>query len=100
MNGPSRTLIRCYPPPFDNLRANGQLFVRVSFGQLRAALSPTHHSTPSVYKHALFEVDHAARLVGGLRVVRHHEDRLVELAVQAVEQAEDFLSRRAVEIAG
>ena len=35
-----------------------------------------------------------------LRVVRDHDDRLAELAVQPVEQAQDLLAGRAVEVAG
>ena len=40
------------------------------------------------------------RLLGGLRIVRHHHDRLAELVVQPLEQAEDLLAGRAVEVAG
>jgi hypothetical protein len=35
----------------------------------------------------------AMRLLGRLRVVRHHDDRLAELAVEPLEQAEDLPGR-------
>src|SRR5262249_53340933 len=54
----------------------------------------------SVDQHAFFEMNQAMRLFSGLRVVRHHDDRLAELAVQAIEQAENFDGGDAVEIAG
>src|SRR5690242_12738976 len=36
----------------------------------------------SVDEQALFEMHHSMRLLGRLRVVRHHDDRLAELVVQ------------------
>ena len=35
-----------------------------------------------------------------MRVVRHHDDRLAVLAVQRLQQVEDFVARLAIEIAG
>src|SRR5690242_19928927 len=37
-------------------------------------------------EHALLEVQAPARALGGVRVVRHHHDRLLELAVEPLEQ--------------
>ena len=41
-----------------------------------------------------------ARASRRLGIVRDHDDRLAELAVEPVEQVEDLLRRRAVEVAG
>ena len=50
-------------------------------------------------EHALVEVDHAVGPRGRLRVVRHHDDRLAELLVQAPQQLEDLVARLRVEVA-
>ncbi len=42
----------------------------------------------------------AAGPPGGQRVVRDHDDRLLELAVEQLEQVEDLAGRGAVEVAG
>ena len=42
----------------------------------------------------------AARALGGVRIVRHHDDRLLELGVQPLQQSQDLLARLGVEIAG
>src|SRR5215831_2721810 len=52
------------------------------------------------HQHALFEVDQAMRLFGGLGIVRDHDDGLAELVVELFEEPEDLLGRRAIEIAG
>ncbi len=39
------------------------------------------------------------RLLGGLRVVRHHDDRLADLAVEPFEQQQDLLAGDPVEVA-
>ena len=56
----------------------------------RASRYATDRARPSG-QHALFEVDHPVRLLGGLRVVRHHHDRLADLPVQPLQQAENLL---------
>src|SRR6185437_4457688 len=50
----------------------------------------------SVDEHALLEMHHPMRLLRRFRVVCHHDDRLAELGVQPLEQAEDFLRGRAI----
>ena len=40
------------------------------------------------------------RLLGRLRIVRHHDDRLADFAVETLEQLQDLLGRRAIEVAG
>ena len=40
------------------------------------------------------------RALGGVRVVRHHDDGLLELPVEPLEQVEDLVGRLAVEVAG
>ena len=47
----------------------------------------------SVREHSLLEVDDPVRALRGLRIVRHHEDRLAEFVVQPLEQAEDLARR-------
>src|SRR6185503_2899766 len=51
-------------------------------------------------EHALLEMNEPVRLLRGLRIVRHHDDRLAQVVVQPLEQPEDLLGGRAVEIAG
>ena len=48
---------------------------------------------------AVLHADDPPGVAGDVRLVRHHDDRLPGV-VQLVEQAEDFLARAAVEIAG
>ena len=42
----------------------------------------------------------SAARVGGVRVVRDHHDRLVVIAIERLQQVEDFVSRLAIEVAG
>ena len=51
-------------------------------------------------QHALFQMHDAACFFRGFRIVRHHQDRLAELAIEPIEQRQYFLAGRAVEIAG
>src|SRR5438045_5415119 len=44
-------------------------------------------------QHALFEVENATRPLGGVRIVRHHDDRLLEFLIEAYEQVEDLVGR-------
>src|SRR5437867_889605 len=53
-----------------------------------------------VGQHALVEVDDPLGALGGVRIVGHHDDGLLELPVEPVEQLEDLLGRLAVEVAG
>src|SRR5262245_4902531 len=62
--------------------------------------SATNTTCRSIDQHALFEVDQAMRLLRRLRVVRDHDDRLVELDVEAVEQTQNLAAGRTIEIAG
>src|SRR6266566_2945439 len=48
---------------------------------------------------ALVEVPHQVRPLRGVRVVRHHQDRLLELPIQTLEQRQDLLRRLAVQVA-
>ena len=48
----------------------------------------------------LFQVQHAARPLGGVRIVRHHHDRLLEFLVEPLQQRQHFAGRLGVEIAG
>src|SRR5256712_4806821 len=48
---------------------------------------------------ALVQVAYQVRALGGVRVVRHHHDRLRELLVQPLEQRENLLGRFAVQVA-
>ena len=69
------------------------LHSRASFTECRGT-SPAVDSSPfSRY------MIRSARALGGAPVVRHHDDRLAELDVQPVHQAEDVLGRLAVEVA-
>src|SRR6185437_16725215 len=54
----------------------------------------------SIDEHALLEMHDPVCLLGRLRVVRHHDDRLAKLGVQPLEQAQDLLGGRAIEVAG
>ena len=49
---------------------------------------------------ALVEVQGVGRVFGGLRVVGDHDDGLAVVAVEQLQQAQDFLGRMAVEVAG
>src|SRR6266702_4382535 len=48
---------------------------------------------------ALVQVAYQVRALGGVRIVRHHHDGLLELLVQPLEQGQDLLGRLAVEVA-
>src|ERR1044071_3880553 len=48
---------------------------------------------------ALVEVPYQVRPLGSVRVVRHHQDRLLVLPIQTLEQRQDLLRRLAVQIA-
>ena len=39
-------------------------------------------------------------MVGGLRIMGHHDDGLAELSMQRLKQRQDLIGRRSVEIAG
>src|SRR5262245_41969239 len=54
----------------------------------------------SVGQHALVEVQHPAGALGGVRIVGDHDDGLLELAIEPLEQLEDLFPRLAVEVAG
>ena len=54
----------------------------------------------SVGKLALVQMHRARRAGRGVRIVRDHDDGLAVLAVERLEQAEDFVAGLAVEIAG
>ena len=47
----------------------------------------------------LLEMQHVLRARGGVRVVRHHDDRLALLLVQRLQQIENLIARFAVQIA-
>ena len=49
---------------------------------------------------ALLEVQRAPRALGGVRVVRDHDDRLAVLAVERLQQVEDLVAGLAIEVAG
>src|SRR5690349_15568565 len=49
---------------------------------------------------ALVHLQLAAGMVGGLGVMRDHQDGLLVLAVELLQQAQDFIGRGAVQIAG
>src|SRR4051794_14624250 len=66
---------------------------------LRAA-TPRRFIAPSRKEPALVEAPGDRRPLGRCRVVRHHQDRLLELAVQRLEQGQDLVGALAIEIAG
>src|SRR5262245_44607462 len=49
---------------------------------------------------ALLEMQQAGRALGGVRIVRHHHDRLLVFLVQPLQQREHFLRGFRVEVAG
>ena len=55
---------------------------------------------PPVDEHALLEVQRPLRARRGVRVVRHHHDRLAVLAVERLQQIEDLVAGLAIEVAG
>src|SRR5262245_43637167 len=80
-------------------------WVRIVRSLLRPRLTSTSLNRliappSSARQHALVEVELAARAFGRLRIVGHHDDGLLELAIQAVEQGQDLLARLAVEVPG
>src|SRR5262252_4278092 len=71
--------------------------VRIVRRLLRNRLTRTREnrfmSSPrrSVGQHALVEVQHPVGALGGVRIVGHHDDGLLELAVESLEQLQDLL---------
>src|SRR5205807_7756235 len=61
-------------------------------------LSPAPAAAASRRQHALLEMQDLPRLLGRVRVVCHHDDRLVEFVVQALQQPQDFLGGLLVEL--
>jgi hypothetical protein len=60
----------------------------------------TRAASDQVTSTPFFELDDAMRLLRGLRVVRHHHDRLAHFLVETREQMQDLLGRGAIEVAG
>ena len=60
------------------------------------------HATASacVTSDALVEVQRALGALRGVRIVRHHDDRLAVLAVERLQQVEDLVAGLAIEVAG
>ena len=58
------------------------------------------HATRLRHEDALLEVQRPLRARRGVRVVRHHDDGLVVIAVQGLEQVQDLVARLAIEVAG
>src|SRR5262245_1632947 len=54
----------------------------------------------SVGQHALVEMQHPVGALGGVRIVGDHDDRLLELLVEPLQQLQDLLARLAVEVPG
>ena len=51
-------------------------------------------------QHALLEVQRPLGALGGVRIVRDHDDRLAVLAVERLQQVEDLVAGLAIEVAG
>ena len=66
-------------------------------GELRRSSGSGHSFA---FELALLEMQHVLRARRGVRIVRHHDDRLALLLVQRLQQVEDLIARLAVEIAG
>jgi hypothetical protein len=49
-------------------------------------------------QHSLVEVHHLVRPIRRVRVVRHDQDRLVELGIEPPQQGEDLIRRFGVKI--
>src|SRR5690606_14237050 len=56
--------------------------------------------TNASHQVAVVEPPHGAGALRGSRVVRDHDDRLLELPIQALEQIQDLVGALAIEIAG
>ncbi len=63
------------------------------------ALVPSFSGGP-FHQRALLEVQRPRRPFGRVRIVRDHDDRLAVIAVQRLQQIEDFIAGLAVEVAG
>src|SRR5689334_21925344 len=79
--------------------------VRIVRRLLRPRFTSTSRKTlttspRSVGQHALVEMQDGLRALGRVRIVRDHDDRLLVLLVQALEQLQDLLARFAIEVAG
>src|SRR5262245_7795870 len=61
--------------------------------------SPTGFSPVSGREPALVQVVHGARALGRGRIVRDHDDGLVEFLVQLLEQLQDVVGAVAIEVA-
>ena len=53
-----------------------------------------------LHQRALFEMQRPPGPLGRVRVVRDHHDCLAVIAVQRLQQVEDFVARLAVQVAG
>ena len=53
-----------------------------------------------LHQHALLEVQRPPGALGGVRIVRDHDDGLAVLAVERLQQVEDLVAGLAIEIAG
>src|SRR5437870_13902071 len=69
------------------LRSSGKNFIAALHPGLRA-------------QHAFSETHDAAGARGGHRIARHHDDGLVQLAMEVVEQREDLARGFGVEVSG
>ena len=59
-----------------------------------------HACRASFHQHALVEVQRPLGALGGVRIVRDHDDRLAVIAVERLQQIEDLVAGLAIEIAG
>ena len=89
------------------LRVRIQVFAQVlqDVGQVLHGVTPDAGRRRLVpldgrHEHALLEVALDVRARGGARVVRDHHDRLLEVAVQRLQQVQDLLGALRVEVAG
>src|SRR5512146_1048394 len=80
------------------LNRNSATNTLASVSAVRSGLRPRFTSTRRnmgasglAGEHALVEMHHAVRLLGGVRVVGDHDDGLLELGVEPLEQLEDLL---------
>ena len=84
-------------PPPDVLPDERDEFHSAFLGRVRPVTAPP----PAPRRqHALLEVQRPPRAIGGVRIVRDHDDRLAVIAIERLQQIEDLVAGLAIEIAG
>src|SRR5882672_4323577 len=102
------TTIRTSTSTIEAIVRKARIFLRKTFFQMKRKYFTASPRVPRTLddsgrlrrQHPLVQVELPVGAPRGPRVVRHHDDRLVVLVIQAVEQDEDLLGALRVEVPG